>query len=147
MTSSRALVRLTGLVVVALLAGCATAAQDPTITARGKTCSYSGPEKLPAKGSITWDVEKTTPGMDYEFYIDVLEDGKTAADLDPIMGDQRPTLPDWLRPIKMSGLVVESTTQDYDLYLSAAYHGEPLHILCTSRDAVFAVVGPIEVGQ
>ena len=136
------------LLVLALMGGAcssAAAAGNPTIKVSGQGCTYSGPKQVPAKLSITWDVKDGTPSADYSFILTTLPEGRTVADLDGLIGAATIRPPSWLIFTRYSQLTAQTTTETFDLAANAAYHGEPLYVLCLSHQATFAVAGPIQV--
>ncbi len=141
-------IRSIGLIVTAaLLAACAAAPANPTVTAGGNACTYSGPKRLPSTFTITWAVKETKPSMDYMFIVATLGEGKTGADLAPFMGDAEADAPDWMDVIRYGQMVNETQTQTVDLTIDAAYHGEPIYIICTAHRVPIGFVGPLEVEE
>ncbi len=149
-------VRLVSASVVFMLTVTACGAPaNATVTARGNTCTYAGPRQLsPAHLKITWDVQDTTPSMEYGFALVTFTDGKTAADFKQFIGvkdvllsvKSAPDIP-WLHQIDFASLVPKTTTATLDLTANGVYHGEPLYVICISHAAAFAVLGPLDVAQ
>ena len=136
-----------GLGAALILAACGGGASTPTVKASGRSCNYQGPRQVPAKMTLTWDVTDSTPSMDYTFIVVPLPEGKTEADLQPLIGVEDPELPSWFYPVKIAPLVHETTSEDLDLSMNGSYHGEPLYIYCLSHEVAYGLVGPIEVQQ
>jgi hypothetical protein len=105
------------------------------------------PKRVPARLSITWDVTDGTPSADYSFILTTLAEGKTVADLDGLIGAGAVRPPSWLTFTRYSQLTAQTTTETFDLSANAAYHGEPIYVLCLSHQVTFAVVGPIKVKE
>ncbi|MFN2118790.1 MAG: hypothetical protein ACK2T0_00135 [Anaerolineales bacterium] len=143
--------RAAGLLLVLALMGAAcssaAAASSPTVTVSGKGCTYSGPKRVSAKLSITWDVKDGTPSADYSFILTTLPEGKTVADLEGLIGARAVQPPSWLKFTRYSQLTAQTTTETFDLAANAAYHGEPLYVLCLGHQVPFAVAGPVSVSQ
>ena len=135
------------LAAAVVLAACGGGAATPTVKASGSSCTYEGPRQVPARMTLTWDVTDSTPSMDYSFIVVPLPEGRTEADLQPLIGVENPELPSWFSTVKVSLLVHETKTEDLDLSVNGSYHGEPLYIYCLSHEVAYAVVGPIEVKQ
>jgi hypothetical protein len=136
-----------GFAAAMVLAACGASTSTPTVKASGNNCTYEGPRQVPAKMTLTWDVTDSPPSMDYSFVVVPLPEGKTEADLRPLIGVESPELPSWFSTVKVSLLVHETTTEDLDLTVNGAYHGEPPYVYCLSHDVAYAVVGPIEVKE
>jgi hypothetical protein len=130
-----------------ILAACGGGVSTPTVKASGNSCTYEGPRQVPAKMTLTWDVTDSTPSMDYSFIVVPLREGKTEADLQPLIGVESPELPSWFSTVKVSLLVHETRTEDLDLSVNGSYHGEPLYVFCLSHEVAYGLVGPIEVKE
>lgn len=142
-------IRCIGLIAAAaLLAACGSAPSSPTVTVSEEGCTYSGPKQLPTSFTMTWAVKDSKPGADYNLAVVTLGDGKTGGDLEPFMDDADADIPEWLNVIRYSSMLNETQTQDLDLTANAAYHGEPIYIVCIhhSRGPI-DFVGPLEVKQ
>ena len=94
---------------------------------------------------MTWDVKPSMPSMDYGFLVVALADGKTDADIKALTAFDPDHPPTWMNKVGEDPLVSSIRTDTFNLGENAAYHGEPLYVMCFSHGALFGVIGPLEV--
>lgn len=141
------------LTAAALVGACSATPAKPTVTIRGQTCEYAGPQQLPSKATLTWDLQDSEPTMVFEYAVVGLRDGKSAEDLRALKGVEGAVTfmdiaPEWTVLVD-SGYIPSTmtTTSEYDLSENAGYSGGPLYVVCLSKAAPFDVLGPFEVAQ
>jgi hypothetical protein len=120
---------------------------EATITFSGDTCTYSGPKSLPDKFDLNVLVEGQGKTK-YGFVIVTLEQGKTIEDLQAWPSTDPPG---WLKDMLMdtgSAFGSGSMKQNVNLFVKAAYAGDPIYFVCFADDTTtrkIGALGPIQI--
>jgi hypothetical protein len=136
---------LTLLIFNLLFVGCTGLPRDPTVTFSEEGCTFDLPERVNEEFVIYWTVEESASGTV------ILE----VVIADPAMSlEEIASLPAIDPPpegiTKLSWAVAMSPgvySKEVDLRFNAAYHGEPVYIVCLSpyEEAALGAGGPLEV--
>ena len=145
------------IIILSLLNACsqspsARPTQGPpevTVTFSGETCTFNGPESLPAQFNINVVVEGQG-NTKYGYVLATLDEGKTIADLQAWPSTDSP---EWLKDFLWdSGPIFgpgSNTKQNVDWSSNASVVDTPVYFVCFADDPVrkIGALGPIEIAK
>jgi len=145
----KALAVLLTLFVLFAAVGCESQEKtsNPNLTFGKDGCIYDGPQELPTKFDLTWNVEDLGQSF-YGYVILTLEEGKTVEDLysteltDPVES--------WMISHAYNQTISPgSTTHTHDIGSHATFKEGPIYFACVFSypGMVEGVAGPIDVAK